>query len=132
MAKKQRNKQSSEKPKVAVGRVSDRMPEWMREYLSGKGIEGEFNVSKLSKEQCIAIDLAETLYHQETQGHIRVTYDPKKDSEPQAEPTQQAGNRLHRRGQTSGGRTQSPENIRVANQGLPCHVPQRKQHARYP
>ncbi len=85
MAKKQKNKQRSEKTKVAVGRVSDRMPEWMREYLSGKGIEGEFNLSKLSKEQCIALELAERLFHQESQGQIRVTYDPRKHPEPQPE-----------------------------------------------
>ncbi len=61
------------------------MPEWMREYLSGKGIESEFNDSKLSKEQCIALELAERLFHQESQGQIRVTYDPRKHTEPQPE-----------------------------------------------
>jgi len=92
MAKKRTFKQPRKKLEDYVCRVSSRMPEWAREYLSDKGIESEFHYSLLSKEQCIAIDLAESLYHQETQGHIRVTYDSKKDSEPQAEPTQQARN----------------------------------------
>ena len=61
------------------------MPEWAREYLADNGIEGEFCLSNLSKEQCIAVELAERLFHQESQGQIRVTYDPRKHPEPQPE-----------------------------------------------
>jgi len=83
--KKQHNRQGSSKPKDDVCRVSDRMPEWAREYLSDKGIEGEFRYSLLSKEQCLALELAERLFQQESQGQIRVTYDPRKHAEPQPE-----------------------------------------------
>jgi hypothetical protein len=92
MAKKQHNKQSSKKSKDDICRVTDRMPEWMREFLADKGIEGEFNLSKLSKWQCLALDFAEGLCQQEMKGLITVTYDPQRHSEPQAELTEQARN----------------------------------------
>ena len=92
MAKKRNSKQSSSKPRDDVRRVTGRMPEWMQEYLSDKGIEGEFSLSKLSKEQCLALELAEHLFHQESQGHIRATYDPRKYPEPQPEYAQETGN----------------------------------------
>ena len=85
MGKKQPNKQSTKKSEDNVCRVSSRMPDWAREYLSDNGIEGEFRYSLLSKEQCLAIELAERLFHQESQGLIRVTYDPRKHKEPQPE-----------------------------------------------
>ena len=87
--KKQHNRQSSRKPKEDVCRVSDRMPEWARDYLADNGIEGEFRYSLLSKEQCLALELAERLFHQESQGQIRVTYDPRKHPEPQPEYAQE-------------------------------------------
>jgi len=90
--KKQPNKQSSRKQKEESCRVSSRMPEWAREYLADNGIEGEFRYSLLSKEQCLALELAERLFHQESQGQIRVTYDPKKHPEPQPEPVQETEN----------------------------------------
>jgi hypothetical protein len=90
--KKQHVRQGSSKPKDDVCRVSDRMPEWAREYLSDNGIEGEFRYSLLSKEQCLALELAERLFHQESQGQIRVTYDPRKHTEPQPEYAQETGN----------------------------------------
>lgn len=97
MAKKRHIKQSSKKPKDDVGRVTGRMPEWMREYLADKGIEGEFCLSKLSKEQCLALDLVERLFQQEMTGLISVTYDPQRHSEPQAELTEQARNAHYER-----------------------------------
>ena len=69
----------------------------MQEFLADKGIEDEFNLSTLSKEQCIALDLAERLYQQEMAGQITVTYDPPVDSEPQAELTDQARNTQYER-----------------------------------
>ena len=92
MAKKRVNKISSRKPTDEVCRVTGRMPEWMQEYLAAKGIEGEFNFAKLTKEQCAALDLAERLLQKEMNGLIRVTYDPKRDPEPQAELTDYAEN----------------------------------------
>jgi hypothetical protein len=44
------------------------MPQWMREFLADKGIDGEFNLSTLSKEQCLALDLAERLSQKEMTG----------------------------------------------------------------
>ena len=92
MVKKRSNMQFKKKSEDTVCRVSSRMPEWAREYLADNGIEGEFRYSKLSKEQCIALELAERLFHQESQGQIRVTYDPRKHPEPQSEYAQETDN----------------------------------------
>ena len=56
-------------------KITYRMPAWMREFLADHGLEGEFSLSKLSKEQWLAIDLAERLCQQEMSGLICVTYD---------------------------------------------------------
>jgi len=88
MDKKQYGKRTSKKPKDDTCRVTYRMPEWMREFLADKGIEGEFNLSKLSREQCLALDLAERLWQQEMKGLISVTYDLQRHPEPQAEVTE--------------------------------------------
>ena len=92
MAKKRVNKISIRKPIDEVCRVTGRMPEWMQQYLADKGIEGEISFSKLSKEQCLALDLADRLCQQEMKGLINVIYDPHINSEPQAELTDQARN----------------------------------------
>lgn len=72
--------------------LADASEEWMREFLAAKGIESEFSLSKLTKEQILAIELAERLLQQEMNGLIHVTYDPQKHMEPQAELTDQATN----------------------------------------
>ena len=92
MAKKRLNKHTSRKHIDEVCRVTGRIPEWMQQYLADKGIEGEISFSKLSKEQCLALDLADRLCQQEMKGLINVTYDPHINSEPQAELTDQAKN----------------------------------------
>lgn len=97
MAKKQHNKQSSKKSKDDICRVTDRMPEWMREFLADKGIQGEFSLSKLSKEQCLALDLAERLWQEEMKGLINVSYDPQRHLEPQGELAEQARNAHYER-----------------------------------
>ena len=89
MVKKRTVKQFKKKLEDDVCRVSSRMPDWAREYLADNGIEGEFRYSLLSKEQCLALELAERLFHQESQGQIRVTYDPRKHPEPQPEYAQE-------------------------------------------
>ena len=64
----------------------------MRDFLDDKGIEADCSLSKLSKEQWLAIDLAERLWQQEMKGVISVTYDPDTNVDPQAELTDQAIN----------------------------------------
>lgn len=97
MTKKKPVKPKTRKPVDDICRVTGRMPEWMREYLADKGIEGEFSFSKLSKEQCLALDLADRLCQQEMKGLINVTYDPHINSEPQAELTDQAINTYYQK-----------------------------------
>jgi len=85
MTKKRQSKQSIQKPKEVMYRINYRMPAWMREFLADQGIEEEFSVRELSKDQLLAIDYAERLCQQEMAGLICVTYDPDVDPEPQAE-----------------------------------------------
>ncbi|MCW4044786.1 MAG: hypothetical protein NWE94_04640 [Candidatus Bathyarchaeota archaeon] len=58
MAKKKPVKPVSRKPVDDVCRVTGRMPEWMQEYLADQGIEAQFSLSNLTKEQFLALELA--------------------------------------------------------------------------
>ncbi|MCW4045219.1 MAG: hypothetical protein NWE94_06860 [Candidatus Bathyarchaeota archaeon] len=92
MTKKKPAKPVSRKPVDDVCRVTGRVPEWMQEYLADQGIEAQFSLSSLTKEQFLALELAERLLQKEMNGLIRVTYDPQKHPEPQAELTDSAKN----------------------------------------
>ena len=109
MTKKNQIKQSSQKPKDDLYKITCRTPAWMREFLADHGLEGEFSLSNLSKEQWLAIDLAERLCQQEMNGLTHVTYNPDVNSKPQVELTEHGINaRINRQGNAYGEDTKTP------------------------
>ncbi len=76
--------------------TTDRMPDWMQQYLASAGIEREFDISELNVTQFSALESAERLYHSERAGLIHVIFDPQTDSEPRAELTDLGRAKLQR------------------------------------
>lgn len=74
----------------------DHMPDWMEQYLESMGINREFDISELNSTQFSAFELSGKLYHSEKAGLIRVTFNPKTDTEPRAELTDYEREKLQR------------------------------------
>lgn len=94
--KKRQTRQSSQKNQDDEFLITDRMPAWMRQFLASTGIDREFNLSKLSQDQWLTIELAERLCQLEKEGLIRVTFDPDIHPEPQVELTDYGRTKLER------------------------------------
>jgi hypothetical protein len=96
MTKKCQIRQSSQKNQDDEYLITDRMPAWVRQFLANTGIDREFNLSKLSQDQWLAIELAERLCQLEKEGLIRVTFDPDIHPEPQVELTDYGRTKIER------------------------------------
>jgi hypothetical protein len=94
--KKRQTRQGSQNHQNEEYSITDRMPDWMRQFLASTGIDREFNLSKLSYDQWLAIELAERLCQLEKEGLIRVTFDPDISPEPQVELTDYGKTKLER------------------------------------
>lgn len=68
--------------------ITDKMPAWMQQYLTNRGIAKTFQLEKLTKKQTTDLTLAIEMAQMEKEGLVTIFYDPVTCPEPEVSLTE--------------------------------------------